>query len=148
VHTDAYFIPKGGETLIGKLGTMENDLDRDPESYDRGVSNQELDRFRRSGRHRLPFLDRGTVLGGWAGLYDDSVDAHPIIDAVPGTDGLFCALGMSGNCFKLSPVLGDLIAERVIAGTGSAAALEQFRFDRFEHGAAHDRAFGSMSVLA
>ena len=148
VHTDAYFIPKGDETLIGKLGTMETDLGMDPESYDRGVTNLELDRFRRSGLHRLPFLDRGTVLGGWAGLYDDSIDAHPIIDAVPGTDGLFCALGMSGNCFKLSPVIGDLLATRIIDGPAATSTLDQFRFARFAEGQAHERAFTAMSVLA
>ena len=67
----------------------------------------------------MPFLDRGTVLGGWAGIYDDSIDAHPIVDAVPGAEGLFCALGMSGNCFKLSPLIGDLLAQRIIEGPGS-----------------------------
>lgn len=148
VHADAYFIPKGDETLIGKLGTMEGDMGVDPDSYDRGISNGELDRFRRSGHHRLPFLDRGTVLGGWAGMYDDSIDAHPIIDAVPGTDGLFCALGMSGNCFKLSPILGDLLANRLIDGPAASPALDQFRFARFAHGQAHERAFSAMSVLA
>lgn len=148
VHTDAYFIPKGDNTLVGKLGTMPGDLNVSPDTYDRGVTNAELDRYAISARHRMPLLDNGAALGGWAGIYDDSIDAHPIIDAVPGADGLFCALGMSGNCFKLSPVLGSLIAERVVAGPGSAPALDQFRFDRFAEGAAHDRAFGAMSVLA
>ena len=98
---------------------MPADLDVDPDSYERGVTNEEIERYRAAARRRMPFLDRGTVLGGWAGIYDDSIDAHPIVDAVPGAEGLFCALGMSGNCFKLSPLIGDLLAQRIIEGPGS-----------------------------
>jgi len=148
VHTDSYFLPRGDMTLVGKLGTMPDDMDIDPDSYERGVSNSEIERYRESARRRMPFLDCGTLLGGWAGIYDDSVDAHPIIDAVPGADGLYCALGMSGNCFKLSPVIGDLLAQRIIGGPSQAAALNLFRFNRFSDGSAHERSFGSMSVLA
>lgn len=148
VHTDSYFLPRGEMTLIGKLGTMAADVDVDPEWYERGVTNAELARYRQSALVRMPSLARGVGLGGWAGIYDDSIDAHPIVDAVPGADGLFCALGMSGNCFKLSPVIGDLLAQRVIGGAGAAPELDTFRFDRFAEGGAHHRAFGSMSVLA
>lgn len=148
VHTDAYFLPRGDMTLVGKLGTMPADTNVDPNSYELGVTNREIERYRQSARRRMPFLDRGTLLGGWAGIYDDSVDAHPIVDAVPGAEGLFCALGMSGNCFKLSPVIGDLLAERIVKGAGQVPALDLFRFGRFTDGSAHDRAFGSMSVLA
>jgi sarcosine oxidase, subunit beta len=148
VHTDSYFLPRADATLVGKLGTMPADIDVDPDHYERGVTNEEIARYQASARRRMPFLERGTILGGWAGIYDDSIDAHPVIDAVPGADGLYCALGMSGNCFKLSPVIGDLLAQRVIGGPGSAPALDLFRFDRFSEGSAHERAFGSMSVLA
>jgi sarcosine oxidase subunit beta len=96
----------------------------------------------------MPSLARGTWLGGWAGIYDDSIDAHPIVDAVPGADGLYCALGMSGNCFKLSPVIGDLLAARIVGGSGAAPELDLFRFDRFAEGDSIDCVFQSMSVLA
>jgi sarcosine oxidase subunit beta len=141
-------LPKGELTLIGKLGTMPNDMNVDPNTYERGVTNAELERYRQSALARFPPLTRGVGHGGWAGIYDDSIDAHPIVDAVPGTDGLLCALGMSGNCFKLSPVIGDLLAARILSGPDSAPELDLFRFDRFAEGAALDRAFGSMSVLA
>jgi sarcosine oxidase subunit beta len=148
VHADSYFIPRDEFTLVGKLGTMPEDLDVSPDDYARGVSNDEIERFLESSRNRLPSLCSGTVLGGWAGIYDDSLDAHPIIDEVPGAEGLFCALGMSGNCFKLSPILGDLIARRVIDGPDAAPDLAMFRIDRFADGMQHDRAFGAISVLA
>ena len=147
-HTDSYFLPRGEMTLIGKLGTMPDDMAVDPDLYHRGVTNEELARYHASALHRMPSLARGIGLGGWAGIYDDSIDAHPIVDAVPGADGLYCALGMSGNCFKLSPVIGDLLAERIISGANSAQELKLFRLDRFAEGQPLHRAFGSMSVLA
>lgn len=148
VHTDSYFLPKGEMTLVGKLGTAPADMEVDPNTYARGVTNEEIARYQIAARHRIPSLDRGTVLGGWAGIYDDSLDAHPVIDAVPGADGLFCALGMSGNCFKLSPIIGHLLASRVIEGPAAAPELDLFRFSRFNDGTAHARSFGAMSVLA
>ena len=96
----------------------------------------------------MPFLDRGTVLGGWAGIYDDWIDAHPIVDAVPGAEGLFCALGMSGNCFKLSPLIGDLFARGLskapVRRPGSTSFASPVRW----MASAHERAFSAMSVLA
>ena len=134
VHTDSYFLPRADATLVGKLGTMPADLDVDPDSYERGVTNEEIERYRAAARRRMPFLDRGTVLGGWAGIYDDSIDAHPIVDAVPGAEGLFCALGMSGNCFKLSPVIGDCSPSGSSKAPVRRPQLDQFRFDRFRDG--------------
>jgi sarcosine oxidase subunit beta len=148
VHTDSYFLPKGNQTLIGKLGTMAQDEGVDPETYERGVSNEEIDRYLAAARIRLPYLTRGAIQGGWAGIYDDSIDAHPVVDAVPGANGLFCALGMSGNCFKLSPIIGLLLANRIIDGQLAASDLDHFRFSRFFDGSMHERAFGTMSVLA
>jgi sarcosine oxidase subunit beta len=148
IHTDSYFIPRGDMTLVGKLGTMPQDTNVDPDQYERGVTNSEIERYRLAARHRMPALDAGAIWGGWAGIYDESVDAHPIVDAVPGADGLFCALGMSGNCFKIAPEIGRRLADRIIDGEAAADPLELFRFDRFAIGQAHERSFGSLSVLA
>jgi glycine/D-amino acid oxidase-like deaminating enzyme len=55
---------------------------------------------------------------------------------------------MSGICFKMAPEIGRRLADRVIDGEAAADPLELFRFDRFAIGQAHERAFGSLSVLA
>jgi hypothetical protein len=55
---------------------------------------------------------------------------------------------MSGNCFKLSPIIGLLLANRIIDGQLAASDLDHFRFSRFFDGSMHERAFGTMSVLA
>ena len=148
IHTDSYFISRGDLTLIGKLGTMPADDGVDPDTYARGVSNEEVGRYLKAAAARMPVLATGAIWGGWAGIYDESIDAHPIVDAVPGADGFYCALGMSGNCFKISPRLGKLLADRIIDGPQASPELGLFRIGRFADGTAHQRAFGALSVLA
>ena len=147
VAVDTYLIPRGDITLVGTLGTHADDALVDPDTYRRGLSNEEVRRLTLLGRRRMPVLGRGVMWGGWAGVYDESIDAHPVVDEVPGVDGLFCALGMSGNCFKLAPILGRLLARRIVDGRASAEPLAPLRLDRFTAGATHSRAF-AMSVLA
>ena len=147
VAIDTYLIPRGDITLVGTLGTHDDDALVDPDTYRRGISNDEVDRLSALGRRRMPALGRGVMWGGWAGIYDESIDAHPVVDAVPGVDGLFCALGMSGNCFKLAPKLGELLARRIVDGPAAADAIAPLRLDRFAAGATHTRSF-AMNVLA
>jgi glycine/D-amino acid oxidase-like deaminating enzyme len=33
--------------------------------------------------------------GGWSGLFDVTHDWRPILDQVPGIEGLYCAVGFS-----------------------------------------------------
>jgi sarcosine oxidase subunit beta len=44
--------------------------------------------------------------------------------------GFYAAAGMSGHGFKLAPVVGEMMAARII-GVGSPVALLPFRIDRF-----------------
>ena len=52
---------------------------------------------------------------GYAGLYTQTPDSHPVIDRVDGVDGLYICTGFSGHGFKLSPAVGLLVSE---AGPG------------------------------
>jgi glycine/D-amino acid oxidase-like deaminating enzyme len=72
--------------------------------------------------------------GGWSGLFTTTPDWHPILDAVPGVGGLYCAIGFSGHGFKLSPAIGKAMAELVIEGQGRDVDLSPLRFNRFAEG--------------
>ena len=50
----------------------------------------------------------------WAGLYDMTPDAHPIIGRV--ADGVYAACGFSGHGFMQSPAAGQAIAEEILEG--------------------------------
>ena len=91
------------------------------------------DRLARLG-HRYPAAARATVGRAWAGLYDMTPDAHPIIGRV-GRD-LYAACGFSGHGFMQSPAVGRALAEVVLEGA-SALDLSPYRLERFSAGAGY-----------
>ena len=131
LQTMGYLIPRGGATLSGSLLTHVSDVSVDPDGYEMGVSNKEIERFMTSATGRIPALGRSVVQGGWAGIYDESPDAHPVLDEAPGVLGLFIALGFSGHGFKLSPMVGRWMAKLITNGGGAAPELRPFRASRW-----------------
>lgn len=147
VERQAYLIPRGSHTLSGSLGTHPSDLVVDPASYSRGVTAEEIDRFVASAGQRMPAMASAVVHGGWAGIYDESPDAHPVLGPAPGVEGLHVALGFSGHGFKLAPEFGRLLARAMVEGADAAPELLPFRWQRFAEGRPIGSAF-SASVLA
>jgi sarcosine oxidase, subunit beta len=83
-------------------------------------------------RHRYPPAARAVIARGWAGLYDMTPDAHPILGRV--ADGVFAACGFSGHGFMQCPAVGRAVAEEVL-GLTPTFDLAPFRLDRFAEGA-------------
>ena len=135
LQTMGYLIPRGGATLSGSLLTHADDLSVDPDGYAKGVSNAEIARFAETAAKRVPPLGDSVMQGGWAGIYDESLDAHPVLDECPGVNGLFIALGFSGHGFKLSPVIGICMANMIENGKSAAPELRPFRATRWAEGA-------------
>ncbi|HEV8534487.1 MAG TPA: FAD-binding oxidoreductase [Candidatus Limnocylindria bacterium] len=82
---------------------------------------------------RFPFLERATIKTGWAGLYEDTPDKHPIIGAIEGADGFISAAGFSGHGVMHAPVTGELIAELIVDGKTSLD-IGPLRASRFASG--------------
>src|SRR4029450_5656162 len=82
--------------------------------------------------HRYPPAAGIGVARAWAGLYDMTPDAHPIIGWVE--DGVYAACGFSGHGFMQSPAVGAAVAEELTTG-GSSFDLSSYRLERFADGA-------------
>lgn len=82
---------------------------------------------------RLPLLRHASVRTGWAGLYEDTPDKHPILGRVDGLDGLIVAGGFSGHGLMHAPATGELIAQ-LIAGEPTSLDLTPLRLSRFAEG--------------
>jgi sarcosine oxidase subunit beta len=82
--------------------------------------------------HRYPAAAEATIERSWAGLYDMSPDAHPILGEI--ADGVYAACGFSGHGFMQSPAVGRALAEEILGETPSLD-LSPYRLDRFESGA-------------
>jgi sarcosine oxidase subunit beta len=79
--------------------------------------------------HRYPRATEATIERSWAGLYDMTPDAHPILGEI--TDGVVAACGFSGHGFMQSPAVGRALAEEILGETPSLD-LSPYRLDRFE----------------
>jgi sarcosine oxidase subunit beta len=129
---EIYLRPEiGGITLVGSAENVFTPSD--PDNYAQGLSEQEIAHFRTKAGGSIPALARAVPRGGWAGIYDDTPDFHPILDRLPGYDGLFCAAGFSGHGFKLSPSIGQWMAQLILTGT-KPDDMRHFVFDRFTQG--------------
>jgi len=84
---------------------------------------------------RLPALADASLSHAWAGLYEMTPDANPIIGPCPEVDGLFLINGFSGHGFQHSPAAGRILAD-VIVGRDPQFDLVPFALDRFARGVA------------
>lgn len=84
---------------------------------------------------RLPALADASVSHAWAGLYEVTPDANPIVGPAPAVDGLFLINGFSGHGFQHSPAAGRILAD-LIVGRDPGFDVAPFAFERFTRAAA------------
>lgn len=121
----------GGMTLVGSTENVFTPSN--PDNYAQGLTEEEITFFRTQAGESVSALARAVPRGGWAGIYDDTPDFHPILDRVPDYEGLYCAAGFSGHGFKLSPVVGRWMARLILTGE-KPDDMQHFAFDRFSQG--------------
>lgn len=106
----------------------------EPKGYDIHSSVDFLERMARAVAHLLPPVAQLRVVRQWAGLYDRSPDAQPILGECPPVDRFFNANGFSGHGFMVAPIVGVLLAELITSGRTSIdiSKLDAGRFARGE----------------
>jgi glycine/D-amino acid oxidase-like deaminating enzyme len=132
--TQTYFRPEaaGQLTLVGGFtGPRGADPDLVPATAQAG----ELAELVGSAARRVPALADAGIVRGVMGVYDMTPDARPMLGEVPGRPGLVVAAGFSGMGFKISPAVGEALAELIVAGAASRVDLAAFRPGRFAEGA-------------
>jgi sarcosine oxidase subunit beta len=82
--------------------------------------------------HRYPSAAGAPVVRAWAGLYDMTPDAHPLIGWAG--DGVYVACGFSGHGFMQSPAVGSAVAHELL-GLDPPVDLAPYRLERFAGGA-------------
>ena len=63
---------------------------------------------------RFPSFESAGLASSWTGVYDVTPDWNPVLGPLPGIAGLDVAYGFSGHGFKLSPIVGRLMAQHEI----------------------------------
>ena len=121
----------GGITLVGSAENVFTTSN--PDAYSQGLTSEEIAHYRALAGGSIPALTRAVPRGSWAGIYDDTPDFHPILNRLPTYEGLYCAAGFSGHGFKLSPLVGQWMAQLILTGT-KPVDMQYFAFDRFTNG--------------
>lgn len=126
--TSLYLHRESGGVLLG-MGDPN-----DPPGFRVDVNWEFLPTIVERALYRVPALAGTAIKTGWAGLYENTPDAHPILGTVPEVAGFLCACGFSGHGVMHAPATGRLIAELVVDGRTSLdispLALERFRSGR------------------
>ncbi|MBI5956413.1 MAG: FAD-binding oxidoreductase [Chloroflexi bacterium] len=123
-----YFHREGPGLLTGMSNPNE------PPGFDQRVDHDwELVHFE-AAMARIPLLAEVGISNRWAGLYEVSPDAHPILGKVPEVEGFYCIAGFSGHGFMHGPVCGLLLAEEILDGQAHTLGISSLRLSRFREG--------------
>jgi sarcosine oxidase subunit beta len=123
-ETTFYFHREGAGLLFGMGDPHE------PSTFDTTVRWDFLPEVTEAAVRRLPALADASISHAWAGLYEMSPDANPIIGAAADMPGLFLINGFSGHGFQHSPAAGRILAD-TIAGRDPQFDLAPFALERF-----------------
>lgn len=123
-----YFHREGAGLLFG-MGDP-----RETPTFDLTVQWDFLEQVTPVAARRLPALADAPIARAWAGLYEVTPDANPIIGAARDPAGFFLITGFSGHGFQHSPAAGRILAD-VITGRDPGMDLAPFALERF--GARH-----------
>jgi sarcosine oxidase subunit beta len=104
-----------------------------PRGLDQGSSHKFLALYAAALTRACPILGSVKVLRQWAGCYDLTPDANPIVGPVDEIDEFIQASGFMGHGFMMAPVMGRLVAEMVATGEVSPL-FERWNLRRFREG--------------
>ena len=136
-----YFRPEGQDlTLVGNGN--HSDVVDDPEIYAQRASPAFIEDVWQRIARRIPAMADAELATGYAGLYTNTPDSHPIMDRVDGVDGLYLCSGFSGHGFKLSPMVGVLMAELIAHGSATTMDISPLRLSRFAEGILNNAGYG------
>jgi sarcosine oxidase subunit beta len=128
-ETTFYFHREGANLLFGMGDSAERF------GFDSEVKWEVLEKVAPVATRRLPVLADAPIVHAWAGLYEMTPDAMPILGAVGSLEGFYMIGGFSGHGFQHAPAAGRIVAD-LIAGKDPGMDLSPFAFERFERAGA------------
>ncbi len=126
IHNGIYFSQTMEGQIIGGIG-----LPDERPGYNLSSSLRFLRTYSRELLRYVPALGQLSVLRQWAGLYDVTPDAQPILGPTPGLENFIQANGYSGHGFMIAPAVARHLADYIEKGVKSEI-LEKLSLERFK----------------
>ena len=123
--TGLYFHREGPGILTGQSNPSE--VPGFDESVDLEWEQQHLARAIR----RMPALEHASLAHHWAGLYEMTPDAHPLIGRLEPLQNAHVVGGFSGHGFMHGPIAGKLLAEVILDGHATTLDISALSPSRF-----------------
>lgn len=123
-----YFSQSMRGEIVG--GISNHDV---PDGLNMDSSHRFLGLYGKALVNTCPILGRIKVLRQWAGCYDLTPDANPIVGQVDEVDEFYQASGFMGHGFMMAPVMGKLIAQH-IAEQSDLPLFSRWNLRRFKEG--------------
>ncbi len=123
-----YFHREGPGILTGMSNPNE------PPGFDQSVDEEWELVHLEAAMKRMPILEKATLASHWAGLYEVTPDAHPILGRVPELEGFYIIGGFSGHGFMHGPICGLLLAEEILDGQAHTLDISSLSITRFREG--------------
>jgi sarcosine oxidase subunit beta len=123
-----YFSQSTRGEIVGGIGN-----DYVSPGLDSRSSHGFLGKYARSLVRTCPVLARVKVLRQWAGCYDLTPDANPILGPVDDVEHFYQTSGFMGHGFMMAPVVGKHLA-LIVAEGASEPAFDHWNLRRFKEG--------------
>ncbi|MEO7109306.1 MAG: FAD-binding oxidoreductase [Polyangiaceae bacterium] len=123
-----YFSQSTRGEIVGGVGQ-----ERVPDGINQDSSHAFLGIYAKSLTRACPILGKVKVLRQWAGCYDITPDANPIVGDVDGVEHFVQASGFMGHGFMMAPIVGKLIAQYIVQQT-PLPMFERWNLRRFKEG--------------
>jgi len=128
--TTSYYRPEGDRlTLLGFSLPFDGEVDTDIER-DRQPNESETQVLVERYCRRFPSQARAGLRKGYTGVYDVTPDLQPYLGPVRQVAGVHVAFGFSGHGFKLSPAVGEVVAEKIVDNRSSLVDIDFFSPNR------------------
>jgi sarcosine oxidase subunit beta len=126
-----------GQFLVGNSDhDHAEDKFVDPDHYSNVARDTTIEKYADKIMHRFPGFPDPAVTHSYAGVYDVPPDWNPVIAPLKAVHGLTLAAGFAGHGFKMSPAVGDLVADLLLEGdsTDPDIPASDFVLERFAEG--------------
>lgn len=105
----------------------------EPSGFNQTSSLEFLTAMSQKLHYLMPALRTVKVVRQWAGLYDMTPDALPILGPVEEVEGFYQASGFSGHGFMIAPKVSTLLAQMVV-GKEPDLDIDRLSIRRFKEG--------------